>query len=215
MCESNCDDAFLRSELAAGKVTQGKAGAFAHRGLDSNGQHVRNVAASVNRAGRRQSSWSMTTSAPIRINCGILNPLALAVLRLITRWSSVGCSTGISAGFAPRKILPNFRASRLRRRPGPGAQDTLCHRCRLTSQDSLACAPFRQIRGYWMNRRDSILAMVAFGTTTFSEVGEDRQGVWRQPGLRSGLIAPVVVRPRRRSRRGRRASALTPRKPRE
>jgi len=32
-------------------------------------------------------------------------PSALAVIRLMTRSNLVGCSTGKSAGFAPRKIL--------------------------------------------------------------------------------------------------------------
>ena len=47
----------------------------------------------------------MTLSARYRIDCGIVTPICLAVFRLITSSNFVGCSTGISAGFIPLRIL--------------------------------------------------------------------------------------------------------------
>ena len=49
--------------------------------------------------------YSITSSARRRKLSGIFSPSALAVVRLMTRLNVVGCSTGISPGFAPRKIL--------------------------------------------------------------------------------------------------------------
>ena len=51
-----------------------------------------------------QSSHLITSSALRRIDCGIVSPSILAVLRLITSSNLVGCSTGRSAGRAPSKI---------------------------------------------------------------------------------------------------------------
>ncbi len=48
---------------------------------------------------------SITLSAQIRIDCGIVRPSALAVLRFTTSSNFVGCSTGRSPGFAPLRIL--------------------------------------------------------------------------------------------------------------
>src|SRR5262249_12105333 len=48
---------------------------------------------------------SITSSARASSVAGISSPIALAVLRLITRSYLVGCSTGRSAGFAPLRIL--------------------------------------------------------------------------------------------------------------
>src|SRR5262249_17620125 len=48
---------------------------------------------------------SITSSARARSVGGTSRPSALAVVRLMRRSNLVGCSTGISAGFAPRKIL--------------------------------------------------------------------------------------------------------------
>ncbi len=47
----------------------------------------------------------ITSSARSSSDCGIVTPSAFAVLRLITSSNFVGCSIGISAGFAPRRIL--------------------------------------------------------------------------------------------------------------
>jgi hypothetical protein len=48
---------------------------------------------------------SITSSARASSVGGISRPSALAVIRLMTRSNLVGCSTGRSAGFAPRRIL--------------------------------------------------------------------------------------------------------------
>src|SRR5262249_27954178 len=48
---------------------------------------------------------SITSSARAKNVSGIVRPSALAVLRLTTGSNLVGCSTGISAGFTPRRIL--------------------------------------------------------------------------------------------------------------
>jgi hypothetical protein len=46
---------------------------------------------------------------------GTSRPSALAVVRLMTRSNFLGCSTGISAGFAPRSILSTKSAARRNR----------------------------------------------------------------------------------------------------
>lgn len=48
----------------------------------------------------------ITSSARSKIDCGIVMPSALAVLRLITSSTFVGCRTGSSAGLAPVSTLP-------------------------------------------------------------------------------------------------------------
>src|SRR5215472_11526132 len=55
---------------------------------------------------------SITSSARSRTASGILSPSALAVVRLMTKSNLVGCSTGMSAGFAPRRILSTRSAAR-------------------------------------------------------------------------------------------------------
>src|SRR5262245_42955600 len=45
--------------------------------------------------------YSITSSARTRMESGIVNPIAFAVLRLRTMSNFVACSTGRSAGFAP------------------------------------------------------------------------------------------------------------------
>src|SRR5262249_36956842 len=47
---------------------------------------------------------SITSSARSNNASGILSPSALAVVRLMTRLNLVGCSTGMSPGFVPRRI---------------------------------------------------------------------------------------------------------------
>src|SRR5215469_5114078 len=51
------------------------------------------------------ASHSITSSARSRNDSGIVRPSAFAVVRLMRRSNLVGCSTGMSPGFAPRKIL--------------------------------------------------------------------------------------------------------------
>src|SRR5262249_13697247 len=43
---------------------------------------------------------------------GIVSPSTLAVVRLMTRSNLVGCSTGMSPGFVPRRILSTCSAAR-------------------------------------------------------------------------------------------------------
>ena len=47
----------------------------------------------------------ITSFARSSSDCGMVMPSAFAVLRLTTNSNFVGCSTGISAGFAPLRIL--------------------------------------------------------------------------------------------------------------
>jgi hypothetical protein len=63
------------------------------------------------------SLHSITSSARNRNESEIVNPSALAVVRFMTRSNLVGCSTGMSAGFAPRRILSMKSPARLKR-PG-------------------------------------------------------------------------------------------------
>ena len=55
---------------------------------------------------------SITSSARSRVAVGTSRPSALAVLRLSTVSYLVGCSTGMSPGFAPRNILSAMSAAR-------------------------------------------------------------------------------------------------------
>jgi hypothetical protein len=61
---------------------------------------------------RKSVRYSITSSARARIDGGMVRPSALAVLRLITKSNLVGCSTGMSAGFAPRRIFAANVAAR-------------------------------------------------------------------------------------------------------
>src|SRR5262249_23368599 len=51
---------------------------------------------------------SITSSATASNLSGTSRPSALAVLRLITNSSLLGCTTGRSAGFSPLRILPAY-----------------------------------------------------------------------------------------------------------
>jgi hypothetical protein len=52
------------------------------------------------------SAWNSTCG-------GIVRPSVFAVCRLMTNSNFIGCSTGMSAGFAPFKILSTYRAPSL------------------------------------------------------------------------------------------------------
>jgi hypothetical protein len=54
---------------------------------------------------------SITSSARARRNDGSVNPMSRAALALTISSNLVGCSTGMSAGFAPLRILLAERAS--------------------------------------------------------------------------------------------------------
>src|SRR5262249_32034769 len=57
--------------------------------------------------------YLMTVSARIITTGGIVRPRDFAVLRLITSSNFVGCSTGMSAGFVPFRILSILDTTRL------------------------------------------------------------------------------------------------------
>src|SRR5499427_3071811 len=62
----------------------------------------------LHRLDRTSFAWrthSITSSARVSRVGGISRPSTLAVVRLMTKSNLVGCSTGMSAGFAPRRIL--------------------------------------------------------------------------------------------------------------
>ena len=59
----------------------------------------------------RSMFQSITSSARASSDGGISRPSAFAVLRLTTRSNLVGCWTGISAGFVPRRILSTCSAA--------------------------------------------------------------------------------------------------------
>jgi hypothetical protein len=56
--------------------------------------------------------YSITSSARVSNVGGTVRPIALAVVRFMTRSNLVGCSIGISAGLAPRRILSANPAAR-------------------------------------------------------------------------------------------------------
>jgi hypothetical protein len=56
--------------------------------------------------------YSITWLARTRKAGGKVNPIAFAVFRLTTSSNVVGCSTGMSAGFVPFKILSTISAAR-------------------------------------------------------------------------------------------------------
>src|SRR5262249_6477964 len=58
---------------------------------------------------------SITSSARARSASATVRLSVLAVLRLITRSNFVGCSTGMSPGLAPRRILSTNSAARRNR----------------------------------------------------------------------------------------------------
>src|SRR5262245_52746242 len=54
----------------------------------------------------------ITLSALAKTFGGMANPICFAVFRLITSSNFVGCSTGMSAGLAPLRILSIWMAAR-------------------------------------------------------------------------------------------------------
>ena len=60
----------------------------------------------------RATCYFMTLSARASTFGGIVRPICLAALRLITNSNFVGCSTGKSAGFVPLRILSTWTATR-------------------------------------------------------------------------------------------------------
>jgi hypothetical protein len=66
---------------------------------------------------REASRYSSTSSAVASSEGGTAMPSSFAVLRLMTVSKLVGCSTGISAGFAPLRIRSTISAPRCHRAP--------------------------------------------------------------------------------------------------
>jgi hypothetical protein len=64
---------------------------------------------------QERKSHSITSSAVAISAAGTSRPSALAVLRLMTNSKLVGCSTGMSPGFVPRRILSTKSAVRRNR----------------------------------------------------------------------------------------------------
>src|SRR5438876_6694745 len=61
---------------------------------------------------QRASSHGITCVARVSTDAGIVSPSSRAVRRLMMMSNSVGCSTGISAGFAPFKMRSTKSAAR-------------------------------------------------------------------------------------------------------
>src|SRR5262249_34689920 len=79
-------------------------------GRETQGENLKDIAhvfESLNRKSRigNRKCHLMTLSALANTFGGIVNPICLAVFRLITNSNLVGASTGRSAGFAPLMIL--------------------------------------------------------------------------------------------------------------
>src|SRR5262249_43669228 len=69
------------------------------------------------------ASHSITSSARASTEAGRSRPSALAVVRLSTRSNLVGCSTGISIGLAPCRILSTRSPARRNRSATLGPYD--------------------------------------------------------------------------------------------
>ena len=61
---------------------------------------------------QRNCGYSINSSASDKYDAGMVSPSALAVIRLMTNSNFVGCSTGMSPGFVPRRILSTKSAAR-------------------------------------------------------------------------------------------------------
>src|SRR6516165_8583002 len=61
---------------------------------------------------RSKGVYSITSSALTNIDPGIGSPIPFAVFRLMTNSNLVGCSTGISSGLVPRRMLSAISAIR-------------------------------------------------------------------------------------------------------
>jgi hypothetical protein len=82
--------------------------AQSERSYDGLGSPANPCAARRSRPRWSGTRYSITWSARNKIDCGIVRPSALAVLRLITRSILVGCSTGKSAGLPPGRRISSF-----------------------------------------------------------------------------------------------------------
>jgi hypothetical protein len=66
-------------------------------------------------------AYSISSSASDINDAGIVSPSAFAVVRLMMNSNFVGCSTGISPGFVPRRTLSTTSAARRKKSEKLGA----------------------------------------------------------------------------------------------
>ena len=95
--------------------TEGQTMAFEMRSAEGRPERYPEIAAEFVRRARDEGSavhhW-ITLSARTSTAGGIVSPSALAVRRFTTSSNLVGCSTGMSAGFAPLRIRSTKTAPR-------------------------------------------------------------------------------------------------------
>src|SRR5215470_1156540 len=99
-----CCDAGLSFRIVCSRVHENADAAHALALLRARRERPSNRCAAEQRD-ERAPLHSITSSARPSSVGGTARPSAFAVIRLMTRSNLVGCSTGMSAGFAPRKIL--------------------------------------------------------------------------------------------------------------
>jgi len=80
--------------------------------IDQHGRDVRFVPIADILHCRKECHYSINSSARARKVVGRVRPSISAVVKLTVRSNLVGCSTGISAGFAPRRTLSTKSAVR-------------------------------------------------------------------------------------------------------
>src|SRR5262249_18574076 len=86
-------------------------------------RHERPRGRAAEQRDERATLHSITSSARASSVGGISRPSAFATIRLTTRSNLVGCSTGMSAGLVPRKILSTKSPPRLNWSRKLGPQD--------------------------------------------------------------------------------------------
>src|SRR5262245_29864407 len=101
--DTKCREASFHLGVVLGVSNQHTNAWHPHGFLRTRRQRPRRCAAE--QSDEFASFHSITSSARSRNDSGIVRPSTLAVVRLITRSNLAACSTGISAGFAPRRIL--------------------------------------------------------------------------------------------------------------
>src|SRR5262249_40137918 len=133
------------------------------------------------------SHHSITSSARASSVGGTSRPRALAVVRLMTRSNLVGCSTGMSAGLAPRKILLNVAAPK---NPIVGSLADCCARAAsghdaaatpsslMNARRFITRSPRRRAVGLTVARRDQALRNLEVRHQLESGRLQDRQVGW-------------------------------------
>jgi hypothetical protein len=101
----SCRPRFARCDMTA-PVASGWSGCRV--GLAPTGKRRLCTAHANNRLPHcnKRRCHSITSSARSRNDSGIVSPMVLAVLRLITSSNLLDCTTGKSAGFSPLRIRP-------------------------------------------------------------------------------------------------------------